>query len=263
MRNTLNKRQLPLMRFQMTIAYDGTDFLGWQSQPGGQTVQDVIEAALQKVFKRHIRIHGASRTDSGVHAWGQVCHFDANWKHTSAKLRLALQALLPETVFIRSLSTTSDRFHARFGAQGKRYIYKIKLTPAHPFEVRNLWEFDYPIDFKILKKALGQFVGKHNFTSFAGNVKDEETPVKTISKITAVKRGVYITVTLIGSGFLYKMVRSLVGTAMEVARGKLASTRIKALLNTPKRTHEVVTAPAKGLILDKVFYPVAHKAKKR
>lgn len=251
------------MRFKMVIAYDGTDFLGWQSQPGGQTVQDTLEAALARIFKKPVRIHGASRTDSGVHAWGQVCHFDATWGYTPGQLRKALQTQLPTTVFIRSLSKVSDKFHARFDAQGKHYSYQLKLTAAHPFEIRQLWEVDYPIDFQLFKKTLKACEGRHNFASFAGNVKDEETPVKHLKRATATKKGAYVTVTLVGSGFLYKMARSLVGTAVEVARGKLPLKRIKELLKTPRRTHEVVTAPAQGLRLERVFYPIAPRGKKR
>lgn len=246
----------------MIVAYDGTPHLGWQSQPGGHTVQDHIEAALQKIFKKPVRIQGASRTDSGVHAWGQVCHFDASWRHTPAKLRKALQALLPETIFIRSLAEVSEKFHARYSAQGKHYSYRIKLTPADPFEIRHLWEVDYPLDFQLFKKTLALFEGKHNFSGFAGSVHKEETPTKTLKKVSTQKKGPYITVTLMGSGFLYKMARSLVGAAVEVARGKLALARVKELLRHPRRTHEVVTAPAKGLRLEKVFYPIAPKSKK-
>lgn len=240
----------------MIVAYDGSGYLGWQSQPGGKTVQDVIEAALEKILKQKVRIHGASRTDSGVHAWGQVCHFDTDsWPHGAQKLHKALQSLLPADILIRSLSKTSDDFHARFSAKGKRYIYKIKLGETTPFEGRFVLAYArHAIDFQLLKSTFKLFEGRHNFESFAGNVNKEETPIKVLKRVSASKKDSYITITLEGSGFLYKMCRGLVGAALEVARGKLDKKRIKELLRKPQRTHEVVTAPAKGLILDKVFY---------
>jgi tRNA pseudouridine38-40 synthase len=244
-------------RFKLLIAYDGTDFLGWQSQPGGKTVQDAIETALCKIFKNEIRLHGASRTDSGVHASGQVAHFDAPWPHALGKLKDAINSLLPETIRILSISKTKENFHARFSAQGKRYVYQLKTAPATPFESRYVCGLRCAIDLKKLKAALKLFVGKHDFTSFAGGVKEGEMAVKTIKRITLARKGAYLAITIVGSGFLYKMVRSLVGTALEVARGKLPLSRIREILKSKKRTHEVITAPAKGLRLEKVFYPGA------
>jgi tRNA pseudouridine38-40 synthase len=161
---------------------------------------------------------------------------------------------LPETILIQDVSRAENVFHARFSAKGKRYLYKLKIAHATPFECRYLWNYYYPLDFTLLQKTLALFKGKWNFSSFAGGVNTEETPTKELKNIGIFKKGHYITITLVGSGFLYKMARSIVGTAMEVARGKLPIARVKGLLKTPKRTHEVITAPAKGLILDKVFY---------
>jgi tRNA pseudouridine38-40 synthase len=242
------------MRFKLIIAYDGTEFLGWQSQKGGGAVQDVIEAALRKVLKKEIRIHGASRTDSGVHAWGQTAHFDADWPHGCAKLKKAIQALLPPTILIRSLTIVPDKFHARFSAKGKKYLYRLKLTPATPFETRTVYVPPYKISLPLLKKTLALFVGRHDFRSLAAHVNTGETSVKTIRRISVRRSGPYVTIAVIGSGFMYKMVRGLVGGALEVARGKLALERVKELLLHPARTHEIVIAPARGLILEKVYY---------
>jgi len=251
------------MRFKLLIAYDGTDFLGFQSQSGGQTVQDAIEASLLSVFKKPIRLHGASRTDSGVHALGQAAHFDAEWTHGCEKLLLALQTGLPKSIVIRELIPVNENFHARFSAKGKRYTYTLKLGKALPFETRYLWEYPYKINFLLLKKALKAFVGSHNFSAFAGAVNKEETPIKTLKKCTASKKGDVIVITLVGSGFLYKMARSIVGFALEIARGKADCKKIAHYLKNPHRNPEIVTAPALGLRLEEVFYPIAPKAKKR
>ncbi len=261
MHNILNKS---IMRFKMIIAYDGTDFQGWQSQPNGKAVQDAIEESLRKVFKEPIRLHGASRTDSGVHAQGQVGHFDAQWKYSCKKLQNALQTHLPKTILICSLSKASKDFHARFCAQAKRYIYKIKCAPATPFENRYFWSIRHPIDIKLLKDSLKSFEGRHDFSALAGNVLKEETQQKTLFKCSASIRQKNITIVLIGSGFLYKMARSIVGTAIEVARGKLPLMRLKQIFKSKKRTHEIVTAPACGLYLEKVFYkPFLRKKRKK
>lgn len=245
---------LNICRYKLLIAYDGTGFLGWQSQKGGGTVQDVIETALAKVFKRVVRLHGASRTDSGVHALGQVGHFDAFWSHATGKLKEAINSLLPESVRVRQVQRVDKKFHARFSAKGKRYAYQIKLGELTPFECRWVWGYKYPIDKRLLKSALAIFVGRHNFSAFAGTVNVEETPQKTLKSIKCSFKGNSVIVTLVGSGFLYKMARSIVGTSLEVARGKMSLGRVRELLKTCKRTHEVITAPSKGLRLEKVIY---------
>lgn len=243
------------MRWKMIVAYDGTDHFGWQSQQGGRAVQDVIEEKLKRVFKQPVRMHGASRTDSGVHAKGQVAHFDAEWTHGADKLKRAIESGLPDAVQIVKLQKVSDKFHARFGAKGKRYRYTIILGPANPFEVRWAWSFHWAIDKKKLKRALNDFVGVHNFTAIAANVEEKENPIKTITKCDVVwKTKKKAVIEVVGSGFMYKMVRSMVGAAVAVARGKLAPEKIKEMLKTKKRTHEVVTAPPQGLCLEKVFY---------
>lgn len=243
------------MRWKMVIAYDGTDYLGWQSQAGGRTVQDALEAQLKKVFKHEIRLHGASRTDSGVHARAQVAHFDAEWAHGAIKLKRALESGLGERIQIVRLAKTSDDFHARFSAKGKRYRYTIILGSASPFDARWAWSVDYAIDKKLLNAALAKFVGRHNFSAFAGGLKKGEDPIKAVTKARAKWVGKNkIVIDVEGSGFLYKMVRSMVGAAVEVGRGRIALSRIRELLKKPQRTHEVVTAPAQGLCLEKVFY---------
>jgi tRNA pseudouridine38-40 synthase len=239
----------------MVVAYDGTNYLGWQSQKNGGAVQDAIEAQLKKVFKESIRLHGASRTDSGVHARAQVAHFDADWAHGADKLRRALNSGVGEGLSITRISKVPDSFHARFSTKGKCYRYTILLREPTPFEARWVWGVDYELDRKKLGLALKMFEGRHDFRSFAGGVNKEETTQKTIYKCRAIWRGdKKIVIEVEGSGFLYKMVRSMVGAAVEVARGKMELARIGELLKTPERTHEVVTAPAKGLCLEKVFY---------
>jgi tRNA pseudouridine38-40 synthase len=243
------------MRWKLWLAYDGTNYLGWQSQKAGGTVQDALEAQLEKIFKRLVRLNGASRTDSGVHARAQVAHFDADWIHGADKLKRALNSGLGEGIAVMKVSRCRDDFHARFSARGKRYRYTILLREPTPFEVRWAWGVDYEINRTNLVRALKSFEGKHDFRAFAGAVNPQEMTVKTIYRCRAIWHGTKkLVIEVEGSGFLYKMVRSIVGAAVDVARGKMALARVRELLENPQRTHEVVTAPARGLCLERVFY---------
>jgi len=250
------------MRLVMTLCYDGTGYNGYQSQKDGSGVQDAVEKALSKIFKRSIRIHAASRTDSSVHAMGQVAHFDADWRHPLTKLLSALNTLIPDDIQIVQLKKVDSDFHARFSAKAKRYVYTLKTNRANPFERNTCWGLPFKIDKSLLRKAMKTYEGKHDFTAFAGKVKKAENPVKRIDKIKVSSQGDFIKITIQGSGFLYKMVRTMVGFGVEVARGKASIAQISHYLKNPKRTHEIITAPAQGLCLQKVFYPIAKLPKK-
>lgn len=245
------------MRFKMTLSYDGSNYNGYQSQKDSSGVQDTVEKALAKIFKRAVRIHGASRTDSGVHALGQVAHFDVSWTHSTTKLQSAINSLLPEDVQIARIQKVDNDFHARFSTKGKRYVYTLKLGRTNPFDRNSCWGLTFPIKIALLRKAMKAYEGSHNFTAFAGKVKKQENPVKRIDKISVSSAGEFVKITIEGSGFLYKMVRTMVGFGVEVAREKANLSQIAHYLQNPKRTHEIVTAPAKGLRLEKVFYPIA------
>ncbi|PXA05768.1 tRNA pseudouridine(38-40) synthase TruA [Coraliomargarita sinensis] len=245
------------MRWKCTCAYDGTDFDGWQRQPAGNAVQNHLEAALSRILNSEILTHGSGRTDAGVHARGQCFHFDADWLHDSNKLIRALHSLLPTTIRINSLRKVSDTFHARHSAKGKRYTYHYYLGRADPLQDRYLWACrSVPLDLDAMQASAELLVGQHDFTAFgATHGKDSDpNPVKTIHRLELKQRGKHITLTTEGSGYLYRMVRSFAGGLYSVGRGRLTPGQIKEILDSKKRTHRIVTAPAKGLCLEKVFY---------
>ncbi len=245
------------MRWKCTCAYDGTDFDGWQRQPHGGAVQNQIEAALSQIFDRAVQIQGSGRTDAGVHAKGQCFHFDADWAHHDEKLVRALHSILPKTIKIKSLTRAKADFHARYSVTGKRYIYHYYLGRAEPVDERYVWACrEIPLDLESMQEAAKRLTGTHDFTALsATHGKDNDpNPVKTVHRIDLKQRGKYVTLTTEGSGYLYRMVRSFAGALYAVGRGRLSPDDISEILESRKRTHRIVTAPAKGLFLDKVFY---------
>jgi len=245
------------MRWKCICAYDGTDFEGWQRQPHGNTVQNYLETVLSRIFSTSILTHGSGRTDAGVHAHGQCFHFDANWAHEPEKLMLALHTQLPGSIQIKSIRQTGDHFHARFSVKRKRYRYHFYLGRAAPENERYVWTRpDRPLDLEQMRQAAGCLVGTHNFTAYSAKPsKDEDpNPVKTIYKLDIQQRGKQLTLTAVGSGFLYKMVRSIAGALYAVGCNRLTPADVNELLQTKQRTHSITTAPAKGLWLDRVYY---------
>ena len=242
------------IRFKCVVAYDGTKFRGWQSQTGGKTVQDFIEAKLEKILKSPTRIHASGRTDAGVHAKAQVIHFDAHWKHSAQKLLTALRSGDFCGVQLMRLTRAKNDFHARYSAKGKRYVYYIHLGLPLPHEAPYVWTFPRSLDTKKMSDAAKILIGEHDFTAFSGNRGAKDNPVKTLRKLDIAKRGKRIKITTEGSGYMYKMVRMLVGALTDIGSGKLTNADIKNHLDNRKRTNLIQPAPACGLFLEKVFY---------
>lgn len=242
-------------RWKCTCAYDGGAFDGWQSQPGGQAIQDAIERRLAAMFGREVRIHGSGRTDAGVHALGQVFHFDATWSHGPEKLRAALQAGLPRTIQIKSVRKTPPEFHARFSATGKTYLYFLFLGEADPFQAPSCWSLPRELDWGAVEAAAGVLRGRHDFKAFsAEGGAPRETTVRDLRRLEIARRGRRVRFAFEADGFLYKMVRSLVGALVNVGLGKLTPAEVAALLESGRRTPQVQTAPPQGLFLHKVHY---------
>lgn len=248
---------LPVSRWKVVCAYDGTGFAGWQSQPGGGAIQDVIEARLNAMLGGLVRIHGSGRTDAGVHARGQVFHFDAAWRHGAAKLQAALRAGLPPGIQIRSVAVAPAGFHARFSATGKRYQYNLWTGDADPFTRPFVWgvERPRPLDEMAMRAAAGVLRGQHDFAGFAARRgPEEEETVRDLRRLDIVRRGRRWKLVFEADGFLYKMVRSLTGALVAVGEGKLTAGDLEAILTQATRTEAVQTAPPQGLFLEKVFY---------
>jgi tRNA pseudouridine38-40 synthase len=244
-----------LPRWKCVCAYDGGDFEGWQSQPGGRAIQDVIEARLKTLLRQDARIHGSGRTDAGVHALGQVFHFDAAWGHGPEKLRKALQAGLPRSIQLCSLRQANPGFHSRFSARGKIYRYELNLGEADPFTAPYCWSLGRPLDWAAVETAAALLRGKHDFKAFSaeGGV-ERKTTVRHLRRLDISRRGRRARLTFEADGFLYKMVRSLTGALVNAGLGKLGARDVAALLKSDRRSPQVQTAPPQGLFLVKVLY---------
>ncbi len=250
-----------MARFKLTLAYDGAPFDGWQSQPAANAVQDHLEAALAAVAGVRLRAHGAGRTDAGVHALGQVAHFDAPGESrmdAAAWLR-ALNTKLPRALRVVASEAAPPDFHARFSAVAKTYRYEIDTAPVpHPLRRDRAWQRPSPpIDAALLREACALVVGRHDFAAFAANRRDGKDPAteRTIAAAAVDRPGAErLAVTLTGDGFLYKMVRLLVGGAVRVAEGRAPLSWIQQLLDNPGGGKCQYCAPAAGLYLVEVDY---------
>jgi tRNA pseudouridine38-40 synthase len=252
-----------LVKFKLTIAYDGTHYEGWQVQKTGTGVQEKVEAALVKLFPSHPRVHSSSRTDTGVHALGMVAHFEvppAEHRMTVQKLALALNAWLPEDIRILSAARARQDFHARFGAAGKQYRYFVWNHAAmNPLVRHTAWHVPRSLNLGAMRLAAPHFVGKHDFQSFAANPGyAKATTVRTLARCTLQRRGPLLTFIIEGDGFLYKMCRGIVGTLVQVGLGKFPADEVKRMLAKKDRRVGGMSAPAHGLVLWKVFYRKAN-----
>ncbi|MDD4956560.1 MAG: tRNA pseudouridine(38-40) synthase TruA [Candidatus Omnitrophica bacterium] len=244
-----------MRNIKLVIAYDGTDYKGWQFQDNGLTVQEMMERALGRVLGRKHRVHGASRTDSGVHALGQVVGFKTSHTIPVEKLPLALNPVLPETISVISAEEVDADFHVRFSAVSKKYTYHIfNSRQRDPFIEKYSWRVPYRLDIALMRKESRALLGKHDFKSFQAKDKIERGAVRTISGISIRKAGKNVHVTVKGDGFLYNMVRNVVGTLVDIGRGYLPPGSMKAILEKKDRVHAGPTAPAKGLFLVEVRY---------
>lgn len=242
-------------RLKLIIAYDGFPFRGWQSQTGGNTVQDHLEAAFAKICQARIAIHGAGRTDAGVHALGQCAHADVpRGALAPAKWISALNANLPREIRVLKCVRVPHTFHARFFAKGKIYTYRICNSEVHPpFELHRSWHLPGKLDLAALQSAAEKLIGKHDFAAFAANrgvpVKDT---VRTLRAIKIRRRGEIVTVVFEGTGFLYKMARLLTGSMVRCAQHRAEPGWIGELLAGREKTS--FAAPAGGLCLTRVLY---------
>jgi len=245
------------MNLKITLSYDGSAYVGWQRQPNGISVQEKVEEVLKKLSGSKVIVEGASRTDTGVHALGMVISFRWPAKRPGwNELARSLNALLPEDIRILKVSRVSEKFHARFNAKRKLYRYRIlNSKTGDPFRRGVSWLIFRSLNVSAMNRAARCFVGKHDFSSVAANPGYErETMVRTIRMCRVIRNKDEIHVEVEGDGFLYKMVRTMVGTLVEVGLGKRKPDSIKELIRSQDRTKAGKTAPAQGLFLVKVVY---------
>ncbi len=244
-----------MAQWLLTVTYDGTRFHGWQVQPNGITVQQTIQDALQQLLGTRPPLTGCSRTDTGVHARRFYCTTKANDRFDTAALKKALNAVLPSDIAVREVRTVSDDFHPRYSAQGKRYVYQILNSDVpDPFLQRYALQVRTPIDEKALQPIADLFVGTHDFSAFCSAGSSVEDKVRTIRRSTLSRQGSLVTYTVEADGFLYNMVRILVGTLLDVQNGRLTADDVRQALTTGERRFAGVTAPPTGLFLDEVWY---------
>jgi tRNA pseudouridine38-40 synthase len=246
-------------RLKLIVAYDGAPFAGWQSQASGQGIQDRLEAAFRLICSQPVRIHGAGRTDAGVHALAQCAHADLPARRYSTDRWVsALNGVLPPAIRIMRCRFVSESFHARFSAKGKIYRYRIwNADVLPPLENGRAWQIRNHLDTEVMAAAAQDFCGKHDFASFAANRGTPETDsIRTIRRVGVKRAGRCISVEVEGDGFLYKMVRMMVGTLVRIGLGEASPEEIKARLKAPRRVVRQGrnAAPAAGLFLVRVRY---------
>ncbi len=242
-------------RYQATVAYDGTDFLGYQIQKVGRTVQGEIEKTLEKLTRSKVRISGAGRTDAGVHATGQVIAFDINWKHSLSDLHRALNATLPADIVISDLNTTDENFHPRFDALSRSYRYTI-INQSWPkvLQRRYALHIKKSLDVVAMDKASRTLLGRHDFASFGKPPQGSKT-TRNVLEINWLIDGAEINFEITANAFLYQMVRKIVGTLVKVGTGQLQVEDVKKILEACDLRFSAEPAPAHGLCLIKVTYP--------
>ena len=244
-----------MQKIMLTIAYDGTHYHGWQRQKNAITVQEVLEDALTALLKQPITVHGCSRTDAGVHAAQFVLHFEAGTAIGMEKLPIALNTFLPRDIRVTEAAIAEESFHARFDAAGKTYRYRLTRTVhADPFTRNYAYHYPYPLQFEPMAHAAASFVGRHDFAAFAAAGSTVTDTVRTMTACTLTDCGAEWVFRITGDGFLYNMVRIMVGTLLYVGRGKLAAEEIPLLLKGGKRENAGVTVPPEGLCLEAVYY---------
>jgi tRNA pseudouridine38-40 synthase len=242
---------------KLTITYRGSDFYGWQRQDPHPTVQLALETALKNIFGQTFHVAGSGRTDRGVHALGQVASCQLPATHPPETLLRALNFHLPPGVRVLSVQKAATKFHARFSAKGKTYLYRIANSPfLHPLEIGRAWHLPRPLDLKAIRQAARLFVGKHDFASFTSNPGyQRESTVRRLRTIRiARKPDSILEFTFDGDGFLYRMVRNLVGALVKVGHGRLTVPELKKILLARTRSTAPPTAPAEGLYLLQVRY---------
>jgi tRNA pseudouridine38-40 synthase len=252
-----------MRNIKLTLAYDGSGFHGWQFQPGVPTIQGALDAAARKITQEKIVIHGASRTDAGVHALGQVAHFKTHSGLTASEFQRSLNALLPPAIRVVASEEVGPNFHARWQAQGKTYRYRVyrgRVLP--PFEYRRVLHYPWPLDEEAMAAAARQFEGEHDFSSFAASSGSEDDDrernmarVIYSSEIARDSSHDEIAYVVRGQSFLRYMVRKIVGTLLEVGKGRLALADIPELFAVGDRTRSGPTVPPEGLCLVSIEYP--------
>lgn len=252
---TGNKREF-MRRIRLVVAYDGTDYCGWQIQPNGITIEEVLNTTLKKLTGEDIHVIGASRTDSGVHALGNVAVFDTDSPIPPERMAYALNRKLPEDIVIVKSDEVPPNWHPRYQDRvSKTYEYHIYNAPVpDPMKRRYSTFVSFPMDADKMREGAAYLTGEHDFVSFCNIRTNVENTVRTIDEIVIENSGSDITIRVTGNGFLYNMVRIIAGTLIRVGRGFYTPGKVKEILEAKQRTEAGVTAPPEGLTLVRIEY---------
>lgn len=246
-----------MRNFKLLLAYDGSRYKGWQRLGNSdQTIQGKLEAVLSRMVNAPVEVIGSGRTDAGVHAAGQVANFHAHTDMSTAEIRAYLQAYLPEDIGVLSVEEMDPRFHSRFHAKQKTYVYRIWHSDAPcVFERKYVWVNPEPLDLAAMKEGACRFLGTHDFLAFCSNKHFKKSSVRTIYGLDIQQEDHELRFTVTGDGFLYNMVRIMVGTLLAIGRGERSADDIPAIMDGRVREQAGETVPAKGLWLMEVLYP--------
>ncbi len=244
-----------MKRIKLTVAYDGTDYCGWQVQPNGMTVEEILNRELSALTGEEVKVIGASRTDAGVHAEGNVAVFDTETGIPAERIAYALNCRLPEDIVAVKSEEVPGDWHPRYQCSVKTYEYRI-LNREMPDPVcrRSTVHVSYPLNLGDMRTAAGYLKGEHDFKSFCSPHTEVKDTVRTVHSLEIEKEGDIITVRISGNGFLYNMVRIIVGTLINVGRGACPPEKVKEILEARDRRKAAATAPAKGLVLKHIRY---------
>jgi tRNA pseudouridine38-40 synthase len=244
-----------MRNLKLTLAYDGTNFHGWQVQPQLRTVQGELERALQKLFNHDVALTGSGRTDAGVHAHGQVANVETERRMEAEAVVRGANALLPDDIRILSVEEVSPDFHARRSARSKTYQYRIwRLPIVSPFEFRYVYAFRYPLNESMVDRGTDSFIGTHDFTSFCATATEVDDRTRTIYEAGWTRSDSEWAFEIRGNGFLQHMVRTIVGTLLEIGQGRISPEELPRIFAARDRRAAGPTAPARGLHLIRVEY---------
>ncbi|BGE81821.1 tRNA pseudouridine(38-40) synthase TruA [Staphylococcus petrasii] len=242
------------MRILVNISYQGSQFLGFQIQQQGRTVQQQFEKILKRMHRRHVRIHPSSRTDRGVHAYEQYFHFDTELNIAPQQWKYAMNSALPDDIYVKEVQQVDEEFHCRYDCVGKRYRYKVyQAEHRNPFESGLKTFIKDELDLDKMNEAARHFIGTHDFTGFCSQKTEVESKERTLYQSEIVKTAEGFDYIVTGSGFLYNMVRVLVAFLIEVGKGKRQPDEVPTLLKEKNRNNVPFTAPAEGLYLEKIY----------
>ncbi len=240
---------------KLIIEYDGTNYCGWQKQDNAESIQQKVEEAIQRATGAFSKVIGASRTDAGVHAKGYVCNFFTGSTIPSDSLKMVLNSFLPKDIVIIESKEVEQEFHSQYRSVGKKYIYTVLNAQHRPAIGRNyVYYFNRKIDVEKMEKASKYFLGTHDFSAFKKKGSSVKTSVRTIKELHIDKSGDYIKFSITGDGFLYNMVRIMVGTLLDVGVGRFKPEDIVDIINSKDRSRAGKSVSACGLTLEKVFY---------